>query len=212
MFTTDLLNGQGIPVRSGPERVTVATVAVGVPVVIAIIMLGWYLSNNITVSVTRQALANYEARTKELADAIESQMSFEKEREVIYNCLSEVSTCIGKHSQWSPVLEAVVQNLPDAVVLTRLEAKQDSTKIKAAPKGDGRQTVDISVPLRTLRMTVSGNPQYGDKAVRDLRDRLRLSTVLGSKLQDIDITQKPDKLDGRDAVSYEINCFFKPGL
>jgi hypothetical protein len=213
MFTIDLFNGEGIPVRSRPERVTAGTVAFAVPAIVGMIMFGWYLSNRITVSVKQQAVANYRAMTGRLAGAMELQMSFEKQADAVYNCLSEVSTSIGRHSQWSPVLEAVVQNMPDSVVLTRLEAKQDSVKRKAAAKGDGGEMVDVSVPVRKLRMTVGGNPRYGcDKAVRDFRDQLRRPTVLGSKLEDIVVSQKRDKLDGEDVVSYEINCFFKPGL
>jgi hypothetical protein len=215
MFTVDLLNGRGIPVRSGPERVTVATAAFGVPLFIAIIMVGWYLSNSITISVKKQAVANYEARLKEkeLADAIEAQRLFEKEKGAIYDCLSEVSACAGGHVQWSPILDAVVQNMPDSLVLTRLEAQEDSVKRTVLPKDGGKKTVDVAVPLRKLRMTVSVNPQAGDKAVQDYRDSLLLSAALASKLEDIRVSQtRLDTLDGQKVVSHDINFLFKPGL
>ena len=51
-----------------------------------------------------------------------------------------------------------------------------------------------------------------DKAVRDFRNRLQSSEVFAQKLKNIIVSQKSDKLDGEDAVSYEIDCVFKPEL
>ncbi len=54
MFTIDLLKGEGVPVKSGPGGITIAVVTLVVPIVIAIVMLGLYLSNIINISVQTQ--------------------------------------------------------------------------------------------------------------------------------------------------------------
>ena len=45
MFTIDLLKGQGIPIKSRPTGIAISAAAVAVPVIIAIVMLGFYLRN-----------------------------------------------------------------------------------------------------------------------------------------------------------------------
>ena len=213
MFTIDLLKGQGIPIRSGPEGIAVAAVAFAVPIIIAIVMFGFYLSNSITMAVQRQDIVKYQAKADALSDAVELQKSFEKEKNAISSGLSEVSSSIGRHTQWTPVLVALVENMPDSMVLTKLEVKQRSVKRKVPGKDDPGKMVDISIPVRTLQMKVCGSAQSNcDKAVRDFRDRLRQSTLLGPKLEGIRVSQRFDTLRGRDVVSYEMDCAFKPGL
>lgn len=211
MFTIDLLKGQCIPIKSRPESVAVTAVTFAVPVIIAIVMFGFYLSNGVVISVQKQRIVNYEANIDKLSDATELQKSFEQEKKAIGSCLSEVSSAIGRHTQWSPILVTMVKNMPDSMVLTKLEVKEHSVRRKVPKRNDPGKMVDISVPVRTLQMSISGSPQYDcDRAVRDFRNSLRSSSLLGPKLEDIRVSQKSDTLEGQSVVSYEIDCIFKP--
>jgi Tfp pilus assembly protein PilN len=213
MFTIDLLKGQGIPAKSRPEGIAIAAATLAVPVIIAIVMFGLYLRNKIIISVQKQAIANYETKIGGLSDAVELQKSFENEKNAISGCLSEASASLGRHTQWSPVLATLVKNMPDSVVMTDLEVKQSSVKRKVPKKDDPEKMIDISVPVRTLRIKVCGSPQSDcDKAVRDFRERLRSSTLLGPKLENIRVSQRLGTLESREVVSYQIECIFKPGL
>jgi len=213
MFTIDLLKGQGIPAKSRPEGIAIAAATLAVPVIIAIVMFGLYLRNKIIISVQKQAIANYETKIGGLSDAVELQKSFENEKNAISGCLSEASASLGRHTQWSPVLATLVKNMPDSVVMTELEVKQSSVKRKVPKKDDPEKMIDISVPVRTLRIKVCGSPQSDcDKAVRDFRERLRSSTLLGPKLENIRVSQRLGTLESREVVSYQIECIFKPGL
>ena len=213
MFTIDLLKGQGIPIKSGPEGIAIAAITFAVPILVAMVMLGFYLSDRIVIKVAKQEIVNYEKYIDKLSDAVELQKSFEKEKNNINGCLSEALSSIGKHTQWSPILATVVGNMPDSMVLTKLEVKQRSAKIKVPKKDDPKKMIDISVPVRTLQMSVSGRPQANnDKAVKDFMDRLRSSALLAPKLEDIRVSQKSDTLEGQNVVSYEIDCIFKPEL
>ena len=211
MFTMDLLKGRGIPVRNGPEGIAIAVATFAVPIIAAIVMVGLYVSNGIAMSIQKQEVANYETHIGTLSDAVELQKSFEREKGIINNCLSEVASSTGRHLQWSPILVTLVKNIPDSVILTGLEVKQHSVKRKVPAKDNPEKKVDINVPVRTLRMSLSGNPQSNcDEAVRDFRDYLLSSTLLVDKLEDITVSQGFGTLDGQDAVSYEIDCIFKP--
>jgi Tfp pilus assembly protein PilN len=213
MFTIDLLKGQGIPIKSGPWGLVIAAMAFVVPIFVAMVMLGFYLVDRIVISEKKQAIVNYERYINKLSDAVKLQESFEKEKNNINSCLSEALSSAGKHTQWSPILATVVENMPDSMVLTRIEVKQRSANKKVPQKDDPNKMIDVGVPASTLQMSVSGRSQANnDKAVKDFKDRLRLSALLAPKLEDIIVSQKSDTFEGQDVVSYEIDCIFKPEL
>jgi Tfp pilus assembly protein PilN len=213
MFTIDLLKGQCIPIKSGPEGIVVAAATFVVPVIVTIIALGCYLHTRIVTSIQQYGLITYENKINALSEAVELQESFEKEKIAYSSGLQEVAASIGRHTQWSPVLVELASNMPDSMIMTGLEVKQDSLRQTIPKKDDPQQMVSVSVPVRTLSMNVSGNSQYDcDKAVRDFRDRLRSSDSFGTKLENIRVSQKLDTLGGKDVVSYQIECIFKPDL
>jgi Tfp pilus assembly protein PilN len=213
MFTIDLLKGQAVPTKSTPGSITAAAAAVAVPVIIAIALFGFYLRNRIVISIHGQTIANYQAKISELSDAVELQKSFEKEKGAYSDCLSEVTSSLGRHTQWSPVLVTLVKNMPDSVVLTKLDVKQHSIKRKVPQKDDPTKTTTVSVPVRTLQMTVAARPQSrSDRTIRNFSERLRSSSVLGPRLENIRISQSESTLGGLSVVSYQIDCIFKPGL
>ena len=213
MFTIDLLKGQGVPMKTGPWGVAIAVMAFIVPILVGIAMLGFYTSNRIVIKVARQEIVSYENNIKTLSDAVKLQESLEKEKNSIDGCLSEALFSVGRHTQWSPVLATVVENMPDSMVLTRLEVKQHSVSKKVPQKEDPNKMVNVNVPASILQMSVNGRPQANnDKAVKDFKDRLRLSALLAPKIEDIVISQKTDTFEGQEVVSYDIDCIFKPEL
>ena len=213
LFTIDLLKGQGIPIKSRPEGIVVAAAAFVIPAVVAIVMLGWYLSTSASISIQKQKISSYEEKISKLSKAVELYNSFEEEKRAVNNCLSEVSSSIKKHTQWSPVLAMLVKNMPDSLVLKELEVKRRSTKVKVPQKDNPQTMVDVSVPVETLHITVSGNIRNNsDEAVRLFRDRIRSSDLLREKLEDITVSQELNTLKSRDTVSYDIDCIFKPKL
>ncbi len=213
MFTIDLLKGQGVPAKSRPRNIAVGAAAVVAPIIIAIAMFGFYLHNKVTISIQKDAIANFKTKIAGMSDVIELQKSFEQQKKDYNNCLSEVSSNLDRHTQWSPVLAILVENMPDSVILTALDVKQRSTKIKVPKKDDPKIMIDAAVPLRTLQMTVVGRPQTNcDDAIRDFSERLRSSSLLGPKLENIRIAQGVVKLKQEEVVSYQIDCMFKPGM
>jgi len=152
MFKIDLLQGQAVPMKSKPEGIAITAVTFAVPVIVAIVMFGVYLRNSAAMSVHERQIVNYQAKIDKLADAVEVQKAFEKEKSTINSSLTEVKSAIGRHMQWSPILVALVENMPDSVVLTNLEVKQHFARRKMPQKDDPQKMVDVSVPVRTLKM------------------------------------------------------------
>jgi len=213
MYTIDLLKGQGIPRKSTPGSIATAAATAFVPVVIAIAMLGLYLRNEIVISIQASTITNYETKTRDLSDAVKQQKAFEEEIKTYKNYLTEVSNNIDKHTQWSPVLVTVVENLPDSVVLTSLEVKQRSVRQKVPKKDEPKVMIDVTIPVRNLLMTVAGLPDSNsDQEIKDFSDRLRSSDLLGPKLENVRVSQGVGKLGDKEVISYQINCMFKPGM
>ena len=213
MFTIDLLKGQGVPMKSSPGAIAIAVVTVTVPLIVAIIMFGFYLNDKTTASIKEQGVVRCQAEIDKLSGALELQESLEKEKTLYGDHLSEVKSSIGKYIQWSPVLVALVENMPNSVILTRLEVREDSVRKKVPQKDNPQEMIEANVPVRVLRMSVGGSPKYDcNKDVRDFKERLNSSAFLGPKLEDIVVSRGSETLEGRDVASYEIDCVFKAGL
>ncbi|MGA2322697.1 MAG: hypothetical protein ABSG22_02500 [Sedimentisphaerales bacterium] len=219
MFAIDLLKGQGRPARTKPQGVAIFVATFAVPILVAILMAGYYYRNKVVISIHKQNIAGYVTQTERLADELKLRGAWEKDKSAISGCLADVADSIGGHTQWSPILVAIVQNLPESVVMNSLEVRQSSIKRKAAvesgtEKDKKDKKADTSVAVRTLKLRVSGNPSRDcDSEVKSFRERLRASNVLGPKLEDVVIaSQGRDTLDGREVVAYDIDCIFKPGL
>jgi hypothetical protein len=213
MFTIDLLKGQGIPARSRPENIAVMAVTLAIIAIIAAIMFGYYMHNSIVISIQKQEIASYETRINKLSTAAALQKAFEEEKKVVNGCLSEVAATINKHTQWTPFLIEIVKNMPDSIVLTGINVKEDTIKKKAPSKNKSGETVDVDVPVRVLQINACENsgPGYG-QSIRDFQDRLSTSPLFSSHLDHVSVSQGFDTFKGQDVVLYQINCAFKPGL
>ncbi len=213
MFTIDLLKGEGIPAKSRPKDIAIASVMIVVPTIIAIVMLGLYLRNKITISIQKKEIVRCEGEINKLSDAVKAQKSLVEEQNIVSNCILEVRSSFGRHTQWSPILAEVVKNMPYSVALTSLGVKQHSAKKKVPKEGDAEKMADIQVLIRTLHMSAYGSAQSNcDEAVKEFRDRLMSSPFLGPKLENITVSQKYGIIDGQDTASYEIDCIFKPEM
>ncbi len=213
MFTIDLLNGQAIPPKTTPGGLAIIAMTAVVPIAVAIGMCVMYMNNGDALSVKEKEIAKYEMEIRRHSGAVKMQNALQKEKQAYREYLSEVKSSIGKHTQWSPVLTTLMENMPDSVILTSLEIEHDSVR-KSVPKKDNpKKNVEISVPVRILRLGVSGGDQVdSDQAVKDFMGRLWASDSLGPKLENIGHSQESKVIDGGDVISYEISCFFKPGL
>jgi hypothetical protein len=218
MFTIDLLKGQGRPIRTRPKGIAIFVATFVVPMLVAILMASYYYNNKVVISISKQHIANYTAQIGRLAEPLKFKESCEKDKTSLRNCLSDVASSIRTHVQWSPILVSLIQNLPDSVVLNGLEVKQASIK-KSAAGGSAiaekdKKPDDTNITVRTLRMRICGNPNSGlDHEIKVFRDRLLAANVLGTKLEDVIIaSQTNETMEGRDVISYDIDCIFKPGI
>lgn len=211
MYTIDLLSGEGVPIRSRPGCIAFACLLIVVPLIVGVVLVGVYLDRQVTVSIQGQQLSRLEGVLGTLSGALEKKRSLEEQSATAAGLLTDIRTALGRHTQWSPALVAVTESLPDALVLTRLEARQEFVSRKVPSKANPKTTIDVQVPVRSLGIGVcgyDGNASY--RAVRQLQDSLRSSRVLGPRLDTVTVSQESGTFDGEDVVRYELNCTFKP--
>ena len=211
MYTIDLLKGEGIPIRSRPGGIAFACLIVVVPFLAAAGMTSYYMDNDVVIAIQKQQESRLTMAVQALSSAVQKREALEKEKAEATHTLSEVKTALGEHHQWSPVLASLIESLSDTLVLTRLEARQDTIRAKVPAKDDPTKKIDTNVPVRVLRVCVCGKDKESSaEAVRRLQESLRSAPALGPLLDTITVSQDVTTLDGHEAALYELNCVFKP--
>jgi hypothetical protein len=213
MFTIDLLKGKAVPIKSRPEGIFFIAITLVVPIIAAIVMFAYSVHNKVIMSIQEQKMLSYQAKTKELGFAVDLQKSFDAEKDRINSYMEEVSKATIRHNQWSPSLVAIVQNLPADIILTELAVKQKSIRIKVPQKDDPTKTIDATVPVNNLQISLSGNAEDDpEEQIKTYRDAIRSSPTMQNKLDNTHVSQGSDTINGKDAVSFQIDCIFKPQI
>jgi uncharacterized protein YejL (UPF0352 family) len=213
MIKIDLLKGQGIPTKSRPEGIIATAVSVIVPVVTALIMLGVYMSNRVVINIQKREITGYEKKNDALAGEMQSHKEYQQTRGLVKQRITETASAIENHEQWTDILITIVENMPESLVLRKISAEQRLLKIEIPAKDDSKKKIKKTIPARTLYLTLGGAAgDLTDKQVQEFRDKLRFSKVLGPKLEDIPVGQQVELVDGREVITYEMQCIFKPQI
>ncbi|HBG28334.1 MAG: hypothetical protein A2Y10_19780 [Planctomycetes bacterium GWF2_41_51] len=213
MLTIDMLKGQGIPKKSNPDKIAFMSLALIVPALVAISMLGFYFKNNVIISIDKQRIVNCQQSIGKMSEAAALLELSKKEKKYTDDCLAEVAKNLSRNIQWTPILVEIVETMPDSILLKGIDIKQDNIKEIVPSKVAGGGDVEVSIPIRILiiNVTEKSGSDHGI-SVRNFQDSLRSSTVFGSLLDNISVSQGIDTFKGQDAVSYKIDCSFKPEL
>lgn len=211
MYTIDLLKGEGVPIRSRPGGIAFACLLVGIPFLAGVAGLSVYLDGQVVIAIQNQQVSKLSAATRTLSAAVQKRERLEQEKARATSMLSDIRFALVGHTQWSPVLACLTENLSENLVLTRLEARLSTVQQKVPAQDDPALKVNVSVPVRELRIGVCGrDKESSSEAVRKLQEGLRSSAALGPRLDAITVSQSTTTLDRKEAVLYELSCVFKP--
>jgi Tfp pilus assembly protein PilN len=210
-YTIDLLQGEGVPIRSRPGGIAFACLLVVVPSLAGVAGLNMYLDGRVVLAIQKQQVSRLTEATEALAAAVRKKEKLLEEKAEAAKVLSEVQTVLAGRMQWSPILAWVAENLSDTLVLTKLEVRQNTVRVKVPAKNDPGMKINVSVPMPELRLSVYGKGrESSSEAVRRLQENLRSSTVLGPRLDTITVSQSTTTLDGQEVAQYELNCLLQP--
>jgi Tfp pilus assembly protein PilN len=210
-YTIDLLKGEGLPIRSRPGGIAFACLVVIVPFLAAFGAVSFHMDCDVVIAIQKQQAYRLATAVEALSGAVQKRDALEKEKAEASLVLSDVQTALGRHNQWSPTLASLAENLSDALIMTKLEAREDTVRIKVPAKDDPTKKVDASVPVRALKICVCGkDAESSSEAVRRFQESLRSSPAIGPMLDTVTVSQDATMLEGHEAVFYELNCVFKP--
>lgn len=210
MYTIDLLKGEGIPIRSRPGGIAMACLIVVLPLLLGLALTSFYMDCRVILAIQTEQLGKLQSSAGALSAALHRKESLEQQKAQALDQLSDIRTTLKEYTQWSPALMALVEDLSDTLVLTRLEARQDTMRRKVPAKDDPARKVEVSVPFRAIRLSVCGEQMtVVSQAVQRLQEDLRASPAIGPMLDTITVSQSATTLDGREAVAYELDCAFK---
>ncbi|MBN1974828.1 MAG: hypothetical protein JW787_14405 [Sedimentisphaerales bacterium] len=213
MFTIDLLKGQGIPSRNKPIGAAIVLITSVVPLLIAISLCGLHWHSKVVTRLKQHDIQKLAANISQLSDAVAIKRDMERKKSFYNTCLTEVKSSIGKFTQWSPVMSILIEEMPASVILTGLEVEHERMKkpVSNNNQSNSAETKDVTVTKLVLQVSNQGQGDYG-KQIKDFRERLYASPVLGSKLDKIDFSRKAVEKDGMETISYQIECLFKQEL
>lgn len=212
MHTIDLLNGSHIPRGSTLGGLGLAVSVLLVPCLLAAGASYRYWHNRTTLAILEKAIATAQAKSVDVSPAA-ANAALVQDRNRLTQRLAEVASQVQHCKQWSPILVALAENMPDSMVLTELAAERTDARRAVTSDADPKKTQVVTIPSRTLVLTVAGRPDRNyDTAVRDFTNHLRQSAVLGPKLEEIVVSQQAGRLDEAATVLYHIECIFKTSL
>lgn len=211
MYTIDLLKGEGVPIRSRPGGIAFACLIVVLPFLAVLGTTSFCMDNDVVIAIQQQQVSRLTTAVGALSGAVQKREALEREKTEATRMLADVKTALGGHHQWSPILTSLAESLSDTLVLTRLEARQDTIRATVPAKDGPARKVEVSLPVRVLRICVYGKDKEASaEAVRRLQESLRSSVALGPLLDTITVSQAATTMDGHEAALYELNCVFKP--
>lgn len=211
MIKIDLLKGEGIPVANRPGTVALMLTPFVIPVVISALMAGAYLDGRATLKTHNAKLASGNAAYQELADIQQFLENVQAKHTHVEDSLSEVDDAVDTHMQWSSIILALVDNLPDNVALSKLRVKRNSMQELVPHQDDSQRSTLITYCQYTLTLVAdSFAGATGSEAIQNYIHSLQNSSELQSKIENVDVTsQKSARSDDSRLVHYEINCVFK---
>lgn len=211
MFTIDLLKGTGAPLKSHPGKFALSIVPFIVPAVIITFIVVHYGYNSTVLAMSKSRINKTQSLIAGYSEDIEYYKSMTDKLTATRQRLGEIASVIDKQIQWSPIVQALVENMPDSIMLQKLFLYRNIVKKKRPDKTNNNKMISVDCIKRKLRITVYGvSPFDSDTAVQGYIYRLRNSDVFMSEVTDIRIVARDvANLDGKDVPSYEIDCLFK---
>ena len=206
MYRIDLLKGEGMPQRASPLGIALSVATVAVPAIALIALSVLALDTRIAIAIRQRELSKVQSSLDRTEQAMKERESLQNRKIAAVACLQEVKGLLARHAQWSPVLEAIAENMPQSLTLTSLRVQQD----QARQQRSGKAEAHAVVRRMEIQLQVDGRVTDSED-VRTFRDRLSGCPALSGRLEPIEVTQEPGTSGSRDVTLYQLNCTFKAG-
>jgi len=211
-FEIDLLMGAGLPPKIHPIKYVLSSIPLLVIMLVAILLLAQYYRDKVTMKAHKIQLQALERKITSHADdvAYRSAVNADVQRAQAY--LKEATSGLKKQTQFTPIMVAVAEELPDNMVLSKFSVERNDIRKKVPDPNNRHRTTSKMLVGRTIRMVVCDvTSEESGSPIQDFMNALETSDGLGPLIDDIRMDRRrEDRLSGHDVVSYKIDCDLKP--
>jgi hypothetical protein len=196
MHTIDLLKGQGLPAKTTLGSVFFAVLIFVLPLLIGAGMVGFYAINKTNIEIKQGEIERLEKVITDSQPNVLKTKNLVKERDSYAARLAEVSKCVDTYLQWTPVLIAVSENMPDNMIMRSLSVANDGARSAAKRNTDPNKPLTIPIPQRkmTAELVSSGTETFYT-TVQDYQKKLKSSESLQSELKTLTYTMQARTVD-----------------
>jgi hypothetical protein len=208
MYTIDLLKSSGLPRRSNMKNAVNVGILFSIPILIFIIMTSSYAQSRIVIDNHRKTLGHYENRFTNLKKHMMKEQLISQRYKALNSSLHEVKDTLNNNIQWTPSLAMIERLLPSTLSIERMEVKIKTFQ-KAVPQREKPEVkINIAIYKRILTIYLQSSSKINsDETVTRFKNNLASSPLLQKQIRDITISsRKPERIDGIDVMSYEMNC------
>lgn len=212
MFTIDLLKGTGVPIKNNPGTVALKVLPFVLPLLVAVYLFGSFEYNRTVVAMEITGSDKMRDKLAEYSADIQQARQWTSAAEQTQKNLAEVTRGLGRHLQWSPILQTLVEQLPDSIALKELKLSRSTTRKKVTEGKDSNKQVNKTIIHRILSVQVFGESSWEtDEAVQQYLDRLGKAPAIRQRMKDIRIvSQQTDEASGKPITIHTIECEFQP--
>lgn len=211
MLTIDLLKGAGVPIKNSPGTVALKVLPFVLPLVAAVYLVGSFQINRAVIAMEQSGVEKIQDKLTENATDIQQVRQWTTAAEQIQKNLAEVSRNLGRHVQWSQILQAVVEQLPESVGLMEVKLSRNTTRKKVTDSKNANKQVNKIIINRILTLQVYGDSSLGtDEAIKRYLHDLGQVPAIRQRAKDIRIvSQQSDKLHDKPVTIHTIECEFQ---
>jgi hypothetical protein len=208
MLTIDLLKGTAVPIKNSPGAVALKVLPFVLPLVVAVYLAGSFQFNRTVIASEQASIDKIQEKMSEYAADIQQTRQWKNATQQTRSNLAEVTRGLRRHAQWSPVLQAIVECMPDSVALKEVKLNRNAIRKQSVDPKESEKQVHKTIINRMLTIQLSGDPSIQtDEAVRHYLDRLGQSPAVRPRMKDIRIvSQQTSELNGKTAIVYTVEC------
>jgi hypothetical protein len=179
-----------------------------IPILIFVMMTSSYAQSRIVIDNHRKTLSHYEKRFGNLKNHMVKEELISQRYQALNDSLHEVKDMLDNNTQWVPILATIEKLLPPTLSIERMEVKIKTFQKPVAQRENPEVEINITIYKRILTIYLQSTSKINsDETVTRFKNNLASSPLLQKQIRDITISsRKPERIDGIDVMSYEMNC------
>jgi hypothetical protein len=205
MFEIDLLNGEGLPVKSQPWAIALATAPFLIPLVAIVFLISCYVTDGITIRSMEEQVGKIDTRLAGMTSLRSERDMAQAQITAAARSSEEIARSMKGCMQWSDVVSEISNHCPGDLVLYKISANRE--KITQRPDDSGKAMVSYKF---TIMMGAYDTGGTGGVSVSKFINSLKSSAVLGPRIESIKpISNQNGTFKERDVAVFDIECILK---